>query len=77
MTPTCVKSLQNQKNHSKKKKTLTLKSSIILLNGRQEVFNAFGSEIFPKGKQGKIFTSILDTVACVAKVAKIISNSKY
>ena len=30
------------------------------LNGRQKVLNAFESEIFPKVKQGKILTSILD-----------------
>ena len=73
----CKKSIKSKESFKKEKNTNSLKSSIILLNGRQEVFNAFGSEVFPKGKQGKIFTSILDTVACVAKVAKIISNSKY
>ena len=47
------------------KKTLTLKSAIILLNGRQEALNAFESGIFPKGKQGKGPISVLDFVACI------------
>ena len=54
--------LQNQKNQSKKKKALTLKNAIILLNGRQKVLNAFESGIFPKRKQGNGLTSILDKV---------------
>ena len=70
-----LKNLQNQKNHSEKKKTLSLKNAIILLNGRQKVLNAFESWIFPKGKQGKGVISILDRVylvdhvACVAKAS--------
>ena len=46
--------LQNQKNQSKKKKkALTFKNAIILLNGSQKVFNAFESGIFPKKKTRK------------------------
>ena len=49
-----LKNLQNQKNQLKmKKKTLTFKKPILLLNGRQKVLNAFESGIFPKIKQGK------------------------
>ena len=49
-----LKNLQNQKNQLKmKKKALTFKKPILLLNGRQKVLNAFESRIFPKIKQGK------------------------
>ena len=65
-----LKSLKNQKYQSKKKKkALTLKNAIILLNGRQKVFKAFENGIFPKIKQGKGFTSILDRVARIAKLS--------
>ena len=43
-----LKNLQNQNNQSEKKKPLTLKNAIILLNGRQKVFNAFESGIFSR-----------------------------
>ena len=53
-----LKNLKNQKNQLKKeKKALTLKNAIILLNRRQKGLDAFESEIFPKGKQGKRLTS--------------------
>ena len=42
--------IQNQKNQSKRKKTLTLKNAIILFNGRQIVLDAFETRIFPKRK---------------------------
>ena len=55
------KNLQNQKNQlKKKKKSVTLKTEIILFNGRQKFFNAFEIGIFSKRKQGKGLTSILD-----------------
>ena len=55
------KNLQNQKNQlKKKKKSVTLKTEIILFNGRQEFLNAFEIGIFSKRKQGKGLTSILD-----------------
>ena len=61
-----LKNLQNQKNQSEKeKKALTLKNVIILLNGKQKVFNDFESGIFPKGKQWKGLTCILNHVATV------------
>ena len=62
-----LKNLQNQKNQSKK--TLTLKNTIILLNGGQKILDALESGIFPKGKQDKSVKSILDRVACLAKVS--------
>ena len=49
-----------------------MENKLILLNGRQQVPNAFESGIFPKEKQGKGLTSILDSVdrvACVVKVS--------
>ena len=52
----------------KENKALTLKNTIIVLNGRQKVLNAFESGIFLKLKQGERLTSISDHVACVAKV---------
>ena len=53
--------LQNQKNQlKKKKKSVTLKTEIILFNGRQKFLNAFEIGIFSKRKQGKGLTSILD-----------------
>ena len=55
------KNLQNQKNQlKKKKKSVTLKTEIILFNGRQKFLNAFEIGIFSKRKQGKGLTSILD-----------------
>ena len=39
------------------------------LNERQKVFNTFENGIFPKRKQGKGLTSILDCVGHVAKVS--------
>ena len=62
-----LKNLQNQKNQSKK--ALTLKNTIILLNGGQKIFDALENGIFPKGKQDKGVKSILDRVACLAKVS--------
>ena len=59
------KNLQNQKNQAKKK-LITLKNEIILINGRQKILNAFESEIFPKRKQAKGLKSFLD---CVAKLS--------
>ena len=57
------KNLQNQKNQSKKKKkVLTLKIVIILFNRRQKILNPVENGIFPKRKQGKGLTSILDKV---------------
>ena len=53
----------------KENKAVTLKDAIILFNGRQHILNAFEGGIFPKGKQGKKFTSTLDNVACIAKVS--------
>ena len=50
----------------KRKKTLTLKNTIILPNGRQKVLNAFESGIFSNKKQGRGFTSILDRIAKVS-----------
>ena len=44
----------------KKEKKITLKNTIILLNGRHSILNAFECEIFPKGKQVKELRSILD-----------------
>ena len=58
-----LKNLQNQKNQSKLKKVLTLRNGIIFLNGRQKALNVFESGIFPKAKQGKGLTSILDYIA--------------
>ena len=52
-----------------KKVTVTVKDATILFNGRQHVLNAFESGIFPKGKQGKRFTSTVDIIACIAKVS--------
>ena len=55
------KNLQNKKNQlKKKKKSVTLKTEIILFNGRQKFLNAFEIGIFSKRKQGKGLTSILD-----------------
>ena len=46
--------MQNQNNQSeKKKKALTLKNAIILLNERQKISNAFESEILPKENKEK------------------------
>ena len=60
------KNLQNQKNWSEEEKNpLILKNAFILLNGRKKVVNIFESGIFPKEKQGKIFTSIFDLAARV------------
>ena len=53
-------------NSKKRRKALTLKNAIILLNGRQKVLNAFESRIFPKGKQRKGLKTIL---YCAAKVS--------
>ena len=62
----------------KEKKTLTFRNAIVLLNVRQQVLNAFKSEVFPKKKkkkkQGKGLKCILDCVvssriACVAKAS--------
>ena len=65
-----LKNLRNQKNQSENKiKALTLKNAIILLNERQKGLNAFEKGIFPKRKQGKGLTRILDCVAQVAKVS--------
>ena len=52
---------------------LTLRNAIILLNGRQKVLNSFESGIFPKEKQGKEFTGLLDRLAssCIARLAKV------
>ena len=47
-----LNNLQNQNNQSKKK-ALTLKTPIILLDGRQKVLNAFESGIFQKEKKNK------------------------
>ena len=47
-----LKNLQNQENQSKKK-SLTLKNAIILLNGRQKVLNAFEMEYFQKENKEK------------------------
>ena len=44
------------------KKTLTLKNAIILLNGRENVFNFFENGSFWNRKQGKRFTITLDQV---------------
>ena len=55
-----LKNLQNQKNQSEKKKKITLKNTIILINGRHGILNAFECEMFPKGKQVKERRSILD-----------------
>ena len=41
------------KTISQKKKALTLKTPIILLDGRQKVLNAFESGIFQKEKKNK------------------------
>ena len=46
-------------------KAVTLKNVIELLNGRQKALNIFKSVVFPKEKQGKVITSILDRVAKV------------
>ena len=45
----------------------------MLLNGKQKVLNAFEKGIFPKEKQGKGLSSILDRVASgrVARVARV------
>ena len=68
-----LKNLQDQKDLlKKKKKVVTLKNEIMLLNGRQKVLNAFEIGIFPKTKKGEGLTSISD---CVARVAKV-SNRK-
>ena len=58
-----LKNLWNNKSKKKKEKNpLFLKNAIILLTGKQKVFNAFKSGIFPKGKwtQEKWLPSILD-----------------
>ena len=58
-----LKNLQIQKiSLKRKRKALTLKNAILLLNGRQNVLNAFEIGIFPKRKQGNGLTSILDKV---------------
>ena len=64
-----LKNLQNQKNQSENKRDTTLKTAIILLNGRQRVLNAFESRAFPKRKQGEGLKSISANVARVAKVS--------
>ena len=74
-----LKNLQNQKESVKKeKKALTLKNTIILLNGKQNFFNAFEGGIFPKEKEGEGLTSILYRVAFVVKVSDCkVSNRKF
>ena len=75
-----LKNLQNQTNQSEKKKALTSKNAIVLLNGEQKVVNALKSGIFPKGKLLKVeyfqkgnrekkLTRVLDRVGRVAKVS--------
>ena len=62
-----LKNLQNQKNQSKRKtKVLSLRNSIILLNGRQKILNVFESGIFSKRKQGTMLTSISDRATKVS-----------
>ena len=73
-----LKNLQNQKNQSKKKKkVIKVRNTIILLNGRQKVLNAFENGIFSKEKQGKGLTSILDYVDSgrVSRVAKVFEST--
>ena len=53
----------------KEKKALTLKSAIILFNGRQKVLNDFESGISPIRRQSQGLTSISDDEALVAKVS--------
>ena len=65
----CKESTKPKESVRKEKKALNLKNRIILLNGRQKIINAFESGIFPKGKQGKALTSILDHAARVPKVS--------
>ena len=63
-----LKNLQSRSTSQKRKKTLTLKSASILLNGKQKLLNAFKSGIFPNGKQtqGKGRPSILAHTAKVS-----------
>ena len=74
-----LKNLQNQKKS--KKKTLTLKNTIIFLNGRRKALNTFESGIFPKRKQGtrlKILTSkqMLQRLPIALAQAKAGNNSE-
>ena len=66
-------------SQKRKKKALTLKNPITLLNGRQKVLNAFESGLFPKRKQGKGLTSISDNQLKIltpkTNTSKISNNS--
>ena len=62
-----LKNLQNQKNQSKRKtKELSLRNSIVLLNGRRKILNVFESGIFSNRKQGTRLTSISDSATKVS-----------
>ena len=64
-----MKESAKPKESVKRKKALTLKNAIILLDETQKVLNAFESGIFPKGKLGKgllINLACVDGAACVA-----------
>ena len=64
-----MKESAKPKESVKRKKALTLKNAIILLDETQKVLNAFESGIFTKGKQGKgllINLDCVDWAACVA-----------